>query len=175
MTTCKPWHIVSYSAHTTESQNGWPAMREMKLLTWWWSSTFFGQEFRASGIPRPRFHTPCSSQNFSGDLFLLIRGNIGAQVVVGYQGETQSYWLLSYAKTTKVRRDSGELEPFILNTIHLIESPNRLPPSYLIGTGRQPNRQMCSTCEYAWSSDTVNNSYNTDNCNSIPTNYWSYN
>ena len=77
------------------------------------------------------------------------RGNIGAQVVVGYQGETQCYIdLLSDAETTKVRRDSGELEPFMLNTIHLIESPNRLPPGYLIGTSRQPSRQMYSMCRY---------------------------
>ena len=40
---------------------------------------------------------------------------------------------MSDIEITKVRRDSGELEPFILDTIHLIESPNRLPPSYLIG------------------------------------------
>ena len=57
--------------------------------------------------------------------------------------------ILSDAETTKVRRDSGGLEPFMLNTIHSIESPNRLPPGYLIGTGRQPNRQMCSMCKCA--------------------------
>ena len=54
--------------------------------------------------------------------------------------------ILSDAETTKVRRYSGDLEPFMLNTTHLIESPNRLPPSHLIGTDRQPNRQMCSMC-----------------------------
>ena len=56
---------------------------------------------------------------------------------------------VSDAETTKVRRDSGELEPFMLNTTHLIESPNRLPPSHLIGTDRQPNRQIYSVCRYA--------------------------
>ena len=40
---------------------------------------------------------------------------------------------MSDAETTKVRRDLGELEPFILDTIYLIESPNRLPPGHLIG------------------------------------------
>ena len=40
----------------------------------------------------------------------------------------------SDAETTKVERDSGELEPFMLNTTHSIESPNRLPLSHLIGT-----------------------------------------
>ena len=41
--------------------------------------------------------------------------------------------ILSDAETTKVRRDSGELEPFMLNTTHSIESLNRLPPSHPIG------------------------------------------
>ena len=56
---------------------------------------------------------------------------------------------LSDAETTKVRRDSGELEPFLLNTTHLIESPKGLPPRHLIGADRQPDRQMCGTCIYA--------------------------
>ena len=56
---------------------------------------------------------------------------------------------VSDAETTKVRRDSGELEPFILNTTHLIELPNRLLPGYLIGTSRQPSRQIYSMYRYA--------------------------
>jgi hypothetical protein len=44
--------------------------------------------------------------------------------------------ILSNIETTKVRRDSGELEPLILNTIHLIKSLNRLLLSYPIGTSR---------------------------------------
>ena len=42
--------------------------------------------------------------------------------------------ILSNAETTKVRRDSRELEPLMLNTTHSIESLNRLPLSHPIGT-----------------------------------------
>ena len=49
---------------------------------------------------------------------------------------------LSDADTTKVRRDSGELEPFMLNITHSTEPPNTLPFNHLIGTNRQPNREL---------------------------------
>ena len=55
----------------------------------------------------------------------------------------------SNAETTKVRRDSGELEPFMLNIIHSIESPNRLPLSHPIGTSGQPSRQLYRIYRYA--------------------------
>jgi hypothetical protein len=42
--------------------------------------------------------------------------------------------ILSNIEITKVRRDSGELEPLMLNTIHSIKSLNRLPLSHPIGT-----------------------------------------
>jgi hypothetical protein len=44
--------------------------------------------------------------------------------------------IFSDTETTKVRRDSGELEPFMLNTTHLIELLNRLLLSHPIGTSR---------------------------------------
>jgi hypothetical protein len=44
--------------------------------------------------------------------------------------------ILSNIEITKVRRDSGELEPLILNTIYLIELLNRLLLSHLISTSK---------------------------------------
>jgi hypothetical protein len=56
--------------------------------------------------------------------------------------------ILSDAETTKVRRDSGELEPLMLNTTHSIESLNRPPLSYPIGTSGWPNRRLHYTCKW---------------------------
>ena len=56
-------------------------------------------------------------------LLILIRGNISAQVVVGYQGETQLYWLLSDAETTIERSYTGVKAP-LYRTIRPLIDPH---------------------------------------------------